>query len=65
MALYLVSRNDEVDYDEYDSFVVRAKNEEEAILICSDDQFRKDNTTIEKLEEKGKSEIILGSYNAG
>ena len=30
MNIYLVSRTDEVDYDEYDAFIVAAKDEEQA-----------------------------------
>lgn len=30
MKLYLISRTDRVDYDEHDSFVVAANNEESA-----------------------------------
>ena len=30
MNLYLVSRTDKIDYDEYDSFVCAAENEEQA-----------------------------------
>lgn len=34
MKLYLISRTDGCDYDEYDSFVVAAENEESALKWC-------------------------------
>jgi len=64
--IYLVERKDDVGWDEYDAFVVRAKNEEEAITICSEQAFfNKDNTTVKEINSKGKSGVILGSFNAG
>lgn len=70
MPLYLISRNDEVGYDEYDSFVVRAKNRKEALeIIAAKHNFggcwRDHDVKFEIIKETGKSEVILGSFNAG
>jgi len=63
MKLYLVTRNDETDYDEYDSFVVRAENEEEAIELCKYSYMK--NSTVTEITQEGERGQILGSYNAG
>lgn len=65
--LYLVERLDEADYDEYDSFVVRAKDPKQTLDICSKraNYFNETNTQITRLCELGQDEIILGSFNAG
>jgi hypothetical protein len=42
MNLYLVTRRDTVEYDEYDSMVVAAKNEESAAHINPDDYRRQE-----------------------
>lgn len=65
MKIYLVERTDSVDYDEYDSFVVVAENEEKAVEICSDSMFTKFNTKVEEVMADAEERIILGSYNAG
>ena len=71
MKLFLVERTDRVTSDEYDSFVVRAKNELDALLICANKtnynrgHFTRNNTKITELESTGALEIILGSFNAG
>lgn len=39
MKIWLVSRNDSVDYDEYDAKVVRAATEAEALFIASRDEY--------------------------
>lgn len=71
--LYLIKFN-ENDYDEYDSFVVRAKDEAEAVSVI-ERAYPKSQSycgvpwrhgyTVESIPEKGDAEIILGSYNAG
>ena len=69
---YLVERTDKWGYDEYDSFVVSAKDEEEALSLAYNEaerimwggRFTKDNTKIELLQAT-ESKIILGSFNAG
>ena len=72
--IYLVERTDDINYDEYDSFVVKADNEEEARIAaqnkagkcCHNNEwfFEKDKTRITELDfiENG---VILGSFNAG
>ena len=70
MKLYLVERTDKIDYDEYDSYVVRANNVEDALKLCQnkefkDECFRIDNTEITEILLEGKEEIIIGSFNAG
>ena len=34
MKLYLIERQDRVDWDEFAGFVVRAENEEQALELC-------------------------------
>jgi len=68
--LWLLKRTDNVSYDEYDSFVVRATTEKKARVIA-----RKNNSVsswtddvfieCKRLSVRGKAEIILGSFNAG
>lgn len=67
MKIYLVSRTDSVGYDEYDAFVVKAKNKMEALELCNAEwgQFTEYNTEIEEINLKGKPEVLLGSFNAG
>ena len=64
MKLWLVSRTDEVSYDEYDSFVIRAETLEEAVQIAQTEECH-GHWSGEELTRKGKLGIILGSYNAG
>ena len=64
MKLFLV----EVDgcgYDEYDSFVVRAADEENALMACNEETWTKDNTKVTEILTEGQEQIILGSFNAG
>lgn len=66
--IYLVKRDPKyVDYGEYDAFVVRAKSKMEARELCNDTGFhvKYDPLTITLIEPEGKSEKILGSFNAG
>ena len=69
MKLWLLMRKDSVGYDEYDSFVVRAENEEEARRLARDSTSNgwtsEDQVDCHILLEEGIAEIILGSYNAG
>ena len=61
--LYLLVRTDEVCYDEYDSFIVRAINKKEALNFVERET---GNWEVkEELSGHGESEIILGSFNAG
>lgn len=70
--IYLVSRNDEVGYDQFDSFVVVANNHDEAKNMqpgnygwsCSNR-----NLSVKLIgvanEEMKLGEIICASFNAG
>ncbi len=67
MNIYLVERTDDVGYDEYDAFVVSAKDENEALVTIGGNQFFKGNTEFKVVGTTTSkvSEIILGSFNAG
>lgn len=69
---YLVERTDQADWDEYDSFVVKAKDEKDALAMCNEEaghgmcgDFTAKNTIIKPLDETMENGIILGSFNAG
>ena len=64
MKLFLVKVNSYY-YDDYDSKVVRAENETEALLICGEESWTIDNTKITEITIDGEKQIILGSFNAG
>jgi len=66
--IYLVERTDSVDYDECDSFVVRAKSRKEASDLCKDYygfNLKDKPVKITLIKSVGKSEKILRSFNAG
>lgn len=74
MKLWLVSRTDDISYDEYDSVVVAADTEEEAREISpngSDWGWRVNpkvsTLTVEYLGTTNRkiSGVILASFNAG
>ena len=70
--LYLLTRNERIRYDEYDSKVVRANSEPHARFIANtmtgdegtiwEDRKR---VTCRELPPEGKWGIILQSFNAG
>ncbi len=66
LNVYLVSRTDDIDWDEYDSCVVIAENEEEAFKLADKNYyvFKRDKVEIEKLN-LNESKAVLGSFNAG
>lgn len=71
MKLYLISRTDRVDYDEFDSFVVAAKSEGDA-LSCSPSKYNygwttQNNLTVECIGESNSQveKVIIASFNAG
>ena len=71
MKLFLLTR-DNYRWDEYDAFVIRAKNEDEAReLVSKVDRFEAIHwldKTVSKCEEikiKGDKKIILSSFYAG
>lgn len=74
MKIYLLSRLHKfVNYDEYDSFVVRAQNENKARIIASKDAgdegpkvwMNTEETSCGEIRCVGKERIILGSFNPG
>ena len=70
MKLYLVEA-DWCDYDQYDSFVVRAKSPDEALSLvrAKDDPTTMnnfdDNAKVTEIKKPKESGIVLGSFNAG
>ena len=73
MKLFLLTR-DNYTWDEYDAFVIRAKNEDEARKLAAKEGERsfesvhwldKTVSTCEEIKIKGDKEIILSSFNAG
>ena len=76
MNLYLVTRTDEPDYDEYDAFVVAAGNEIEATLFLLQKYDKPNYSTwpalnktkvklIGKTTQYSEPTEILGSFIAG
>lgn len=67
MKLYLVERTDCVNYDEFDSFVVRASSEDEAFSMCKrqEEELTRCEVKITQLTNRGEATVILGSFNAG
>ena len=68
MKLFLLSTND-YDWDEYDAFLIRAKDEAaaraEAVKITENLLWDGDKVSCEVITVKGKAEIIISSFNAG
>jgi hypothetical protein len=75
VKLWHLRRTDKVDYDEYDSFVVRAETEQEARELLINEHARDNyfnpwtrvhaDVVCAELTMDGPTEIILGSFNAG
>lgn len=73
MNLYLLKRNDYCDWDEYNGFVVRAKDFDSALKICQEVACHWNgetyfiDITIEPLafNVEGEEDIILSDFNAG
>lgn len=65
MKLWLVRRTDDVKYDEFDSFVIRANDEEEAKKMANTHSGWSNEVEVIEISIDGKSEVILGSFNAG
>lgn len=70
-GVYLINLR-EVDYDEYNGFVIIAKDKQEAIGIMLSKQFNGGNVQIDNIEtikkvgvSSLKSQIVLSSFNAG
>ena len=71
MKIYKITFN-KCDYDQYDGFVVRAKDQDDVIEILRkehEDMWRqipwREGYAIKEVDEAGEPEIIIGSYNAG
>ena len=76
MNLYLISQDENTNYDTYDAMVVCAENADKARNITPDDSFQAggywcsspDQVTVDYLgiaDKKITKEIILSSFNAG
>ena len=74
--IYLITRTDRTDYDEYDGIVVRASSEDEALSVVrktdryGDSEFRGfrpdgTNAKVALVPEDGDVEVILSSFCAG
>lgn len=65
MKIYVVSRTDEVDWDEYYGFVVAAENEDQALKFAKEEtdigEFKVEQIILEEV----KAGIILSDFNAG
>lgn len=63
MELWHVIRTDPIDYDEYDSWVVAAKDAEQAVKFCG---YQKVTVTLigTAVDDTGAG-VVLGSFNAG
>jgi len=67
MAIYLVKRTDKIGYDEYDAFVVRAANEDQALAVAMqegqqtwDKTWRDPDTlTVTRIDSKGDALVIM------
>ena len=65
MKLWKVVCN-EFEYDQYDAFVVRAENPEEAIKLCDFGEYQKKHPiSCDEILSDGPRERILGSFNPG
>lgn len=67
MKIYLVTRLDKWGYDEYDTWVVRAKSPQQARSLCrwGDGKPKNEELKVEVIKSEGDAMAILGSFNAG
>lgn len=75
MKLYLISQEENNEYDTYDAAVVAAENEEAAKLIHPSPEFKDRSTWVSpkfvqvkyigEAAEGTKAGVILSSFNAG
>lgn len=67
MKLYEIHRDEGIDWDEYDSIIVRAEDKEQALQIAIDFQtyFNEEDVTIYELTAEGDAEVVFNSFNAG
>ena len=71
MKLFIIEFN-ENGYDQYDSFIVRANNEDEVVKILKKVHKNDYNGidweggfTVKEIHLEGEPKILLGSFNAG
>ena len=69
MKIYLVTTNDKVEYDDYDSVVVIAESIEDAAIIAKESCYNfTDNLSISDIgiahDDQQRGEV-LASFNAG
>ena len=65
MNLYIVSRIDEVDWDEYEAFVIAAKDETQALKFAKEKQNFGSFSIEQIIPEEEAPGIILSDYKAG
>lgn len=67
MKIYRVYRTDNIGYDEYDAWIVRAESPAKAkkLVGWGDGTPTEAHVETELITTKGKSRVILGSFNAG
>ena len=69
MKIWLVVRKDDVDYDEYKGFVVRARGKISAIRIAEkisgDETYTKGVWRASLVTPAGKPGVIMDSFKAG
>lgn len=70
MGFYLVERTDDIGYDEVISLVIEAKNEEDALVVASEQSwgdwvYNEKYLQVHQLNYTGKSRVVHRSFNAG
>lgn len=67
LNLYIVKREDGVDWDEFDSVVVKAKNEINALKIAVDfyDYFSEEKVTVKEIHLDDEEGIVHKSFVNG
>lgn len=68
MKLYLITRTDRTDYNEYFGLVVRANSKEDALAIATGHSgFSPDgsNLVVVRIRESGRRGVILSDFHAG
>lgn len=68
MNLYLIERTDEVGYDEFDSYVIAADDERQAVSLCKWEAIPDQPLIVSMIGTAifgTLPGVILGSFNAG
>jgi hypothetical protein len=68
MFLYIVSRTDQVGYDEYDSYVVAAANQDQAVALTGFNTHQAryyPEVQLIGTSNEDRSGILHSSFNAG